>query len=215
VRDPQELEEWYERGVRIIGPAWDDTRYAGGAWRDGGGFTKEGHALMEGMADLGFVLDVTHLSDKATHEALERYEGSIVASHSNARALVPGPRQLDDRQIRRLAERDGVVGVVLYNRFLKAGYARTDPKESVTIADVVAHIDHICQLLGSAAHVGIGSDLDGGVGREDIPAEMDTVADLKLLVPALAGCGYSEDDVAGIMGGNWLRKMRSVFAATR
>ncbi|MDT8306666.1 MAG: membrane dipeptidase, partial [Anaerolineae bacterium] len=65
VREPAELEEWYERGVRLIGPAWDDTRYAGGAWREGSGFTREGFALMEGMADLGFILDITHLSDKA------------------------------------------------------------------------------------------------------------------------------------------------------
>lgn len=215
VRDPQELEEWYERGVRIIGPAWDDTRYAGGAWRAGEGFTREGYALMEVMADLGFILDVTHLSEKAVYEALDRYEGPVIASHSNARALVPGQRQLDDRQIRTLAERDGVVGVVLFNRFLKAGYARTDPKESVTVADVVAHIDHICQLLGDAEHVGIGSDLDGGVGRDDIPAEMDSVADLRLIVPALAERGYGDEEIANIMGGNWLRRLRSVFGAHR
>lgn len=214
VRDPQELEEWYERGVRIIGPAWDDTRYADGAWRAGEGFTREGYALMEVMADLGFILDVTHLSEKAVYEALDRYEGPVIASHSNARALVPGQRQLDDRQIRTLAERDGVVGVVLFNRFLKAGYARTDPKESVTVADVVAHIDHICQLLGDAEHVGIGSDLDGGVGRDDIPAEMDSVADLRLIVPALAERGYGDEEIANIMGGNWLRRLRSVFGAT-
>src|SRR5690606_10043919 len=110
--------------------------------------------------------------------------------------------------------RDGVVGVVLFNRFLKAGYARTDPKESVTVADVVAHIDHICQLLGDAEHVGIGSDLDGGVGRDDIPAEMDSVADLRLIVPALAERGYGDEEIANIMGGNWLRRLRSVFGAT-
>ncbi len=214
VRDPQELEEWRERGVRIIGPAWDDTRYAGGAWRAGEGFSREGQALMEVMADLGLALDVTHLSEKAVYEALDRYEGPVIASHSNARALVAGQRQLDDPQIRRLAERDGVVGVVLFNRFLKAGYARTDPKESVTVADVVAHIDHICQLLGDAEHVGIGSDLDGGVGRDDIPAEMDSVADLRLLVPALAERGYGDEEIANIMGGNWLRKLRAVFAST-
>jgi membrane dipeptidase len=211
VRAPQELEEWYERGVRIVGPAWDDTRYVDGAWREGRGFTTEGLALIEAMADLGFVLDVTHLSDRAVYEALERYEGPVIASHSNARALVPGARQLDDRQIRILAERDGVIGVVLFNRFLKAGYSRTDPKQSVTVADVIAHIDHICQLLGDAEHVGIGSDLDGGVGREDIPAEMDTVADLKVLAPALAERGYGEAEIANIMGGNWLRRLRSVF----
>jgi membrane dipeptidase len=211
VRDPAELEEWYERGVRLIGPAWDDTRYAGGAWREGGGFTREGSALMEGMADLGFILDITHLSDKAAFEALDRYEGHIVATHSNARALVPGMRHISDDLLRRLAERDGVVGVVIMNRFIKPGLARSDPKEAVTMADLVAHIDHVCQLLGDAAHVGIGSDLDGGFGRDDIPAEMDSVVDLQKLIPALQERGYSDADVAAIMGHNWLRKLRSAW----
>jgi membrane dipeptidase len=211
VRDPAELEEWYERGVRLIGPAWDDTRYAGGAWREGGGFTREGFALMEGMADLGFILDITHLSDKAAFEALERYEGHIVATHSNARALVPGMRHISDDLLRRLAERDGVVGVVIMNRFIKPGLARSDPKEAVAMADLVAHIDHVCQLLGDAAHVGIGSDLDGGFGRDDIPAEMDSVVDLQKLIPALAERGYAAEDITAIMGGNWLRKLRSAW----
>jgi membrane dipeptidase len=211
VRDPAELEEWYDRGVRLIGPAWDDTRYAGGAWQEGGGFTREGFALLETMAALGFILDITHLSDKAAYEVLDRYQGHIVATHSNARALVPGMRHISDDLIRRLAERDGVTGVVIMNRFIKSGLSRTDPKEAVTIADLVAHIDHVCQLLGSAAHVGIGSDLDGGFGRDDIPAEMDNAADLHKLIPALAERGYGDDDVAAIMGGNWLRKLRSAW----
>lgn len=211
VRDPAELEEWYERGVRLIGPAWDDTRYAGGAWREGGGFTREGIALMENMAGLGFILDITHLSDKAAFEALDRYEGPIVATHSNARALIPGMRHISDDLIRSLAERDGVIGVVIMNRFIKAGLTRSDPKEAVTIADLVAHIDHICQLLGDAGHVGIGSDLDGGFGRDDIPAEMDSAVDLDKLIPALSARGYGDEDVAAIMGGNWLRKLRSAW----
>jgi membrane dipeptidase len=213
VRDPAELEEWYERGVRLIGPAWDDTRYAGGAWRDGTGFTREGFGLLETMADFGFILDMTHLSDNAGFEALDCYEGPLVATHSNARTLVPGMRQISDELIRGLAERDGVVGVVIMNRFLKAGVTRTDPKESVTIADLVAHIDHVCQLLGDAAHVGIGSDLDGGFGADDIPAEMDNVADLNKLIPALSERGYSQDDVVAIMGGNWLRILRNTLPA--
>lgn len=211
VRDPAELEEWHERGVRLIGPAWDDTRYAGGAWREGGGFSREGLALMEAMAGLGYVLDITHLSDKAAFEALDRYEGHIVATHSNARALVPGMRHISDDLVRRLAERDGVVGVVIMNRFIKPDLTRSDPKEAVTLADLVAHIDHYCQLLGDAEHVGIGSDLDGGFGRDDIPAEMDSVVDLNKLIPALAERGYSNDDIAAIMGGNWLRKLRSAW----
>jgi membrane dipeptidase len=212
VRSPEELEEWYERGVRIIGPAWDDTRYAHGAWRGGGGFTPEGYHLMEVMADLGFILDITHLSEEASLQALERYEGVIVATHSNARALVPGERQLSDEQIRHLAERDGVTGVVLYNRFLKPDFAKGDPKESVTLDRVVAQIDHICQLLGDAEHVGIGSDMDGGFGREALPAEMDTVADLVKIAPALAERGYDDEAIARIMGGNWVERLRAGFS---
>jgi len=213
VRAPEEVEEWYERGVRVIGPAWDDTQYAHGAWRGGGGFTKEGFALMEMMADQGIILDVTHLSEEATFEATDRYEGVLIASHSNARSLVPGGRQLSDEQIRRLAERNGVTGVVMNNHFLKAGYRKSDPKESVTLDDVAAHIDHVCQLLGSADHVGIGSDMDGGFGRDDVPAEIESIADLRKIGDALQEkYGYDDGDVAKIMGENWVERLRAAFS---
>lgn len=211
IREPEELEMWYERGLRLIGPAWDDTRYSGGAWRGSGGLTRAGYHLLDVMADFGFILDITHMSEKASHEALDRYEGMVVATHSNARALVPGERQLSDTQIRRLGERDGVIGVVLYNTFLRANHVMGDPKELVTLDHVVAHIDHICQVLGDAAHVGIGSDLDGGFGSADIPAEMDSVADLPLIATQLRARGYAEPDVLGIMGGNWLNLLRRAF----
>lgn len=207
IRHPQELEEWFERGLRIIGPAWQNTRYAAGSGVNEG-FSKEGLQLMEIMADLGLILDVTHLSDKAAFEALERYEGQVVATHSNARALVAHPRHISDDLIRLLAERDGMTGIVLCNGFLKAGYARTDPRETVTLQHVVAHIDHICQLLGSAAHVGIGSDMDGGFGRDDIPLEVNSSADLPQLAPVLAERGYSEQDIAAIMGQNWIARLQ-------
>lgn len=210
VRDPRELEEWYERGLRLIGPAWQDTRYAHGVGSSDG-FTNDGLFLMEVMADLGFMLDVTHLSEKATFQAFERYEGQVVATHCNARTLVPGPRQLSDDQIRRLAERDGVVGVVFFNRFLKAGYTNTDPKESVTLQHVAAHIDHICQLLGDAAHVGIGSDMDGGFGLNHTPAEIDSSASLPQLGSVLAERGYSQQDIAAILGQNWIDLLRRVW----
>jgi membrane dipeptidase len=166
---------------------------------------------MEVMADLGFILDITHLSEEGALEAMERYEGVIVATHSNARALVPGERQLSDEQIRRLAERDGVIGTVLFNGFLKPDYVKNDPKESVTLDALVAQIDYICQLLGDANHVGLGSDLDGGFGREAVPAEVDTVADLRKIALALAERGYDEEAIAGIMGGNWVERLRVAF----
>ena len=215
IREPEELELWYEQGLRIIGLAWDDTRYAGGAWQSGPsrGISRNGYRLMEIMADLGLILDITHLSEKASYEALERYPGTVVATHCNARALLPIERHLNDQQIRLLAERDGITGIVLYNAFLKPTYHKGDPKESVTRADVVAHIDHICQLLGDATHVGIGSDFDGGFGAQHIPAGLDSVLDLPNLATALQDHGYTPADIANIMGQNWLNLLRRALPA--
>lgn len=212
IRAPEETELWVERGVRLIGPAWDDTQYCNGAWRGNKeGLTKRGYALLDVMADLGLILDLTHMSETATLQALDRYQGTVVATHSNARALVPGERQLNDVQIRRIGERDGVIGVVLFNTFLRAGYHKGDGKHLVTLNDVVAHIDHICQTVGDARHVGIGSDFDGGFGSADIPAELDSIADLPLIAGPLRERGYSEDDIAGIMGLNWVNLLRRAF----
>ncbi len=212
VRDPGELEYWYDRGLRLIGLAWDDTRYADGAWRGSGrGVTKAGTQMLETMSELGFILDLTHMSEKATLEALDIYEGAAVATHSNARALVPTERQLSDRQIRRIGERDGVIGTVLFNGFLKANHRGGDSKEMVTLDHVAAHIDHMCQLLGDANHVGLGSDLDGGFGAEDIPHEMGSIRDLQLIASKLQERGYDHDDTTNIMGGNWLKLLRRAF----
>jgi membrane dipeptidase len=212
IREPEEAELWYERGLRLVGLAWDDTRYAAGAWRGSGGLTEDGQRLLELMADLGFIVDLTHLSEKASHQVMDRYEGPVVATHNNARALVPGERHFSDEQIRRLGqERDGMIGVVLYNRFLRAGHSKGDPKELVTLDHVVDHIDHICQLLGNAGHVGIGSDFDGGFGAADIPAEMDSAADLPLLAGRLQARGYTPENIEAIMGGNWLAFLRRVW----
>ncbi|RMG89744.1 MAG: peptidase M19 [Chloroflexi bacterium] len=212
IRVPEELEAWYEYGLRIIGLAWDDTRYAAGAWRNhSAGITKEGYRLLEVMAELGVILDVTHMSETAVLQALDAYEGPIVATHCNPRALIPTPRHLTDLQIRRLAERDGVIGIVLYNVFLRPHHRKGEPKEHVTLDHIVAHIDHICQLLGDATHVGIGSDFDGGFGAEDIPAEMDSIADLKLIANRLQTLGYEPQHIANIMGENWIRILRNAL----
>ncbi len=212
VRAPEELELWVEKGLRLIGLAWDDTRYAAGAWRSNSqGITKEGYALLEVMSDLGLILDLTHMNEKATLEALDQYAGTVVATHSNCRALVPGERQLSDSQIRAIGERDGVIGTVLYNSFLRPGYKKGDRKQSVTLDHVIAHIDHICQLLGDARHVGLGSDMDGGFGADDIPAELDSAADLPLIADRLRAAGYEEKHVRQIMGENWINLLRSAW----
>ncbi|PJF33257.1 MAG: peptidase M19, partial [Candidatus Thermofonsia Clade 1 bacterium] len=98
--------------------------------------------------------------------------------------------------IRRLVERNGVIGVVPYNNFLWQPGQRPARKADAPLSRVAEVIDHLCQIAGSARHVGIGTDFDGGFGAESTPDGLDTVADLLSLAPLLAARGYSQSDVA-------------------
>jgi membrane dipeptidase len=210
IRSPEELEEWWALGLRIIGPAWVGTRYSGG-WHEPGPLTNAGRELLAATAEYGFILDLSHMDEEATLEALDRYEGALIASHSNAAALLPNAktnRHLSDRVIRGIIERDGVIGVVLFNAFLKSDWRKSDGRTGITLEHVVAHIDHICQLAGDAHHVGIGSDFDGGFGLESTPSGIDTVADLQKIAPLLAERGYTENDITAIMGENFIRHLK-------
>lgn len=211
VRQPHELPDWHARGVRVVGPAWAATRYAGGT-TEPGPLTPLGHALLEAMADLGMLLDLSHMSDEGVLEALERYPGGLVASHANARARLPHSpvpeRHLSDAALRRLAEREGVVGIVPYNRFLKSDWQYPDPRGQVTLDDLAAHIDYVCQVIGDVAHVGLGSDFDGGFGMASTPVGLDSVGDLGLIGEALRARGYRPPEIEAILGGNWLRVLR-------
>ena len=211
IREPAELELWVERGVRIVGPSWAGSRYAGGTGEPGP-LTDLGHELLALMPELGVGLDLSHMAERAALQALERFEGVLMASHSNPQALVPGDRHLSDALIRGIAEREGVIGIVPFNMFLRAGWRPGDRKEQVTLTDVVRAIDYVCQRVGNADHVALGTDFDGGFGSESTPAEIDTVADLSKIATALDEHGFERDHVAAIMGGNWLRLLRRLLA---
>ncbi|HUN22899.1 MAG TPA: membrane dipeptidase [Anaerolineales bacterium] len=207
IRKPAEVEFWVEQGVRIIGPAWAATRYAGGTGEPGA-LTALGFELLERMSALPVILDLSHMTDEGTLAALDRFPGTIVATHANPRRLAEityPERALPDVVIQRIAERDGVIGVVPYNRFLKTGWALADGKQAVPLEIVAAAADIICQLSGSSRHVGIGSDLDGGLGWEHTPFEMDSCADLPKIAPLLAAKGYNSNDIENFHSQNWLR----------
>lgn len=205
--EPRQFEEWHGRGVRAVGTAWEASRYSGGTGHPGG-LTALGRELLEVMAGFNAVLDLSHIAEQSALEALERYEGPIIASHSNPRKFRDTDRHLTDDTIRLLAERDGVMGVVMFNRFLDNDWVRGSRKETVTIQRVVEIIDYVCQLTGSAAHVGLGTDWDGGFGAQHIPAEFDTIADLHQIADALRARGFSETDIEGVASGNMLRVLK-------
>jgi membrane dipeptidase len=210
---PDQLPEWWDAGVRVIGPAhYGSGRYAGGTGTEMG-LTSLGSALLREMDRLGIILDLTHFSDQSLRQALERYGGPVLVSHGNCRALVRNQRQFSDEQIRVISERNGVIGVMLDAAMLQEGWIVGQTTNGrVTLARLVDHIDHICQLTGNSRHAAIGSDLDGGFGLEQTPNDLDTIADLQRLDGMLAGRGYSPADIAAILHGNWLDLLARTWA---
>ena len=205
------LERAYAQGLRAVGPA----HYGPGTYAQGtdatGGIGARGRELLAEMERLGVILDATHLCDDSFWEALEHFHGRVWASHSNCRALVPHNRQFADEQIKELIRRGAVIGAALDAWMMIPGWVRkqTTPEGAgLKLERIVDHIDHICQLAGNARHSGIGTDLDGGFGREQTPADLETIADLTRLPALLAARGYTEADIQGIMHGNFLRLMR-------
>jgi membrane dipeptidase len=111
--------------------------------------------------------------------------------------------------VRGIAQKNGVVGVVLYNKFLNWSWNPGSPKSLVPVEIIGDVIDDIAQMLGNTDHIAIGSDFDGGFGTEAIPQGMDSIADLSLIPEILAGRGYASADIQNIMYGNWLRVLRA------
>jgi membrane dipeptidase len=216
ILEPAELEEWVEAGLRLLGPThYGPGRYAGGTGTETG-LTDIGRQLLPEMQRLGVVLDVTHFSDESFWEAMGIYEGLVLASHNNCRALVPHQRQFSDEQLKAVFEHDGVIGAALDDWMLHPGWVvGQTTADQVPLARVVDHIDHICQLAGNTRHVGIGTDLDGGYGREQSPGDLDTIVDLQRIPGMLADRGYSASDIDAIMHDNWLRLFRAAWSTMK
>lgn len=208
------LEKAYAYGLRACGPAhYGPGRYACGTGKTEG-FTARGFELLKEMDNLHMILDATHLTDKGFDEAMERYQGPVWASHHNCRAIIHHQRQLTDDQIKVLIDRNAVIGGVLDTWMLENNWQRgidSPEKKQVRLERVVDHFDRICQIAGNANHIGIGSDLDGGYGKEQSPCDLDTIADLQQLRNILSSRGYSGNDINNIFHGNWLRFLRKAW----
>ncbi|MEO6136542.1 MAG: membrane dipeptidase [Ginsengibacter sp.] len=208
------LERAYKNGLRACGPA----HYGPGVYASGtsssGGLTHLGRELLQEMDNLDMILDVTHLTDEGFLEATRLFKGPIWASHSNCRSLVNHQRQLSDENIKILLERDSVIGGVLVSWMLDQNFVRgvDDPKKKgINMEKIIDHYDHICQLAGDSLHIAIGTDLDGGFGKEESPCDLETISDIQELQNLLAARGYSTVDIDNILFNNWLRFLRKAW----
>lgn len=209
------LEKAYGYGLRALGPGhYGPGRYAFGTDASEP-LSQQGKDLLRKMDELGIILDATHLCDLAFWDALDLFQGPVWASHNNCRALVDHNRQFSDDMIKALIARGAVIGGVFDAWMLSPGWIRgnSTPKErNVTLATLLDHMDHICQLAGNADHIGIGSDLDGAFGKEQCPADLDSIADLQKIPTLLQQRGYSPVDIEKVMHGNWLRFLKKAWS---
>jgi membrane dipeptidase len=211
VLDPDNIREWYEMGLRAIGIThYGPNRYGGGTQCEVG-LAVEAMPLLRNIEELGIALDMTHLSDVAFKQVMDRFGGRVLASHQNARKFCNWQRQFSDEQLKFVIQRDGIIGTAFDIIMLQPGYVRGLSKREATIERAVENIDHVCQLAGNCRHAGIGSDLDGGFGCEQTPADLDTIADLQKVPELLSKRGYKPADVEAIMHGNWIRFFSEVL----
>jgi len=208
------LHRSFEQGLRAIGPA----HYGPGTYAYGtdsvGGIGRKGKELLKEIERLNLILDATHLCDQSFWETMDNYNGPVWASHSNCRSLVNHNRQFADEQLQELIRRKAVIGMPLDAWMMVPNWVRgqSNPKSmGVTLKQMVANIDHICQLAGNALHVGIGTDLDGGFGKEQGPTDVDTIADLQKIPNMLLNRGYSSLDIENIMSKNFLRFLQDTW----
>jgi membrane dipeptidase len=209
------VEKAYEYGLRAIGPAhYGPGRYANGT-NSSGKMGADGLALLREMERLNIILDATHLCDDAFWQALDHFGGHVWASHSNCRAIVDHNRQFSDEQIRELINRGAIIGAAMDAWMIVPGWVKnqsTPGNMQCNLEKLTDHIDHICFLAGNSRHVCIGTDLDGGYGREQCPSDIETIADIRRWPEILKKRGYTEEDIHNIFHDNALRFLRNAWS---
>lgn len=233
------LEAFYRLGLRILIPAYNsaNTICGGCLDHDNLGLTRFGELVVDECNRLGLLLDGSHVGKRATLEIITRSSQPIIFSHSNVRALVDTPRNVDDEQIRACAAGGGVIGLANFGPFTK----KAGSTEWPTIADLLEHVDHAAQLLGNTDHIGIGTDMSLGTyayhtsdpwGTPDYPdpsgdyaqvVSGDVRSPMRALrdfnsypqvvdfADRLLAHGYGESDVRKILGENVLRVFEQVW----
>jgi len=204
----KELRVFYEAGLRCLAPTWSrSTIFAHGvSFGDSlpdTGLTDIGRRLIAECNRLGIILDTSHINPAGFWDMIRESTQPIIASHSNVKAVSPHVRNLDDDQVRAIAEKGGTIGINFANIFLKPDMARGN---DVPVEVIVRHFDHIVNLVGDE-HVSFGTDFDG----TDVPDVVKDATGLPVVLRALRARGYSEASLERICNGNFLRVAKAVW----
>jgi membrane dipeptidase len=202
IEAPEEMAAWHKRGIRVVGLTWNKrNRWATGC-AEKGGLSADGAALVREIDRLNMLHDVSHLSRTSVDDLAAMTRGRLIASHVGADAVFPHARNLTDAHLSEIARRGGVAALVLYSKFLAEGRASLD--------DAIRHLTHMLAVCGPDA-VAIGSDFDGGFGRDELPAGIRGAVDLPKIAEKLRAEGLPEKDVAKVCGGNLRRVLTAVM----
>ena len=204
IRNAEEVAWWAEQGVIAVGLAWAlGSRYASGNSQKSG-LTAEGRDVVRAIDDAGVIHALSHLSDAAMDEVLDLAKGRVMASHSNARALLGGSNQrhMRDESIAEIARRGGIIGINLYAAFLDPSFDKSKKRPPLQTA-----LDQVLQTASIAGKdaVGLGTDMDGGFDAAQLPAGVNEPSDLHALLAMLRDEGWSEAEVTGFAFDNWAR----------
>jgi membrane dipeptidase len=199
------LELWYAAGLRSIGPVWSRSNAFGhgvpfvfpSSPDIGPGLTDAGLELVRRAADMGILIDLSHMNEAGFWDVARLDVGPLVASHSGVHAISAGPRNLTDGQLDRIGASDGLVGIVFAPGFLRPDFA-DDPDTSLAL--IVEHARYVAERIG-VEHVALGSDFDGTT----VPDELGDVLGLPRLLDELAAGGFSAQEIEAIAWGNWRR----------
>lgn len=179
----ERVDTLFEMGFRLLTPLWGGVSCIGGAHNTDEGLSSFGKAALQKALSLGMLLDVSHASQRSTDEILELSRAAkrpVLATHSNAHKVCPVSRNLRDTQIRELIACDGLIGLNLYQSFLKSGKA-------VSVSALLPHIEHFL-ALGAEDHLALGGDMDGCL----LPVDLRDLSELPHLAELMLQANYPE-----------------------
>jgi membrane dipeptidase len=203
------LDTWYAAGLRSLGPVWSRPNAFGhgvpflfpSSPDTGPGLTDAGRALVARCAELGILVDLSHLNEAGFWDVARLGPGPLVASHSAAHALSGCSRNLTDAELDAIGESGGLVGIVFASLFVRADFADTG---DTPLSAIAAHARYVADRIG-VEHVGLGSDFDGA----RIPAAIGDVAGIPKVLRALGDAGFTDEEIRAIAWRNWRRVLEA------